>query len=43
MDAQYRPDQVEQEAQQYWENARSFKVTEQPGKETFYCLSSTRH
>ena len=39
MDAQYRPDQVEQEAQQYWENARSFKVTEQPGKETFYCLS----
>jgi len=39
MDAQYRPDQVEQEAQQHWENARSFKVTEQPGKETFYCLS----
>jgi len=39
MDAQYRPDQVEQEAQQHWENSRSFKVTEQPGKETFYCLS----
>ncbi|MEP4523148.1 MAG: leucine--tRNA ligase, partial [Alloalcanivorax venustensis] len=39
MDAQYRPDQVEREAQQHWENSRSFKVTEQPGKETFYCLS----
>ena len=39
MDAQYRPDQVEQEAQQHWDTARSFKVTEQPGKETFYCLS----
>ena len=39
MDAQYRPDQVEREAQQHWEDSRSFKVTEQPGKETFYCLS----
>ena len=39
MDAQYRPDQVEQEARQHWDTARSFKVTEQPGKETFYCLS----
>ncbi len=39
MDAQYRPDQVEREAQQHWEESRSFKVTEQPGKETFYCLS----
>ncbi|MBM1143525.1 MAG: leucine--tRNA ligase [Alcanivorax sp.] len=39
MDAQYRPDQVEREAQQHWENAQSFKVTEQPGKEKFYCLS----
>ncbi|WP_284455616.1 leucine--tRNA ligase [Alloalcanivorax xenomutans] len=39
MDAQYRPDQVEREAQEYWENQETFKVTEQPGKEKFYCLS----
>ena len=39
MDAQYRPDEIEREAQQYWENQQSFKVTEQPGKEKFYCLS----
>ncbi len=39
MDAQYRPDEIEREAQQYWENQQSFKVTEQPGREKFYCLS----
>ncbi len=39
MDAQYRPDQVEAQAQQYWEDNQSFKVTEEPGKEKFYCLS----
>jgi leucyl-tRNA synthetase len=39
MDAQYRPDQVEREAQTYWDRHRSFKVTEQAGKEKFYCLS----
>ena len=39
MDAQYRTDQVEAQAQQYWEDNQSFKVTEEPGKEKFYCLS----
>jgi len=39
MDAQYRPDQVEAQAQQYWEDNQSFKVTEEAGKEIFYCLS----
>ncbi|MGB2057587.1 MAG: leucine--tRNA ligase [Alcanivorax sp.] len=39
MDAQYRPDQVEAQAQQYWEDNQSFKVTEEVGKEKFYCLS----
>lgn len=39
MENQYRPDQVEQQAQQYWEAQQTFKVTEQPGKEKFYCLS----
>ncbi|MBM7332569.1 MAG: leucine--tRNA ligase [Alcanivorax sp.] len=39
MDAQYHPKQVEDEAQQHWEESGSFKVTEQPGKEKFYCLS----
>ncbi|WP_101676009.1 leucine--tRNA ligase [Alloalcanivorax mobilis] len=39
MDEQYRPDQVEDEAQSYWNQHQSFKVTEHPGKEKFYCLS----
>ena len=39
MDAQYRPDQIEAQAQQYWEDNQSFKVTEEAGKEKFYCLS----
>ncbi len=33
MDAQYRPDQIEAQAQQYWDNNQSFKVTEDAGKE----------
>ncbi len=39
MDAQYRPDQIEAQAQQYWEDNQSFKATEEAGKEKFYCLS----
>ncbi|MZR63696.1 leucine--tRNA ligase [Alcanivorax sp. DP30] len=39
MDAQYRPDQIEAQAQQFWEDNQSFKVTEEAGKEKFYCLS----
>jgi leucyl-tRNA synthetase len=36
---QYDPRQVEAQAQQHWEHNQSFKVTEDPGKEKFYCLS----
>ena len=39
MDAQYRPDQIEAQAQQHWDDNQSFKVTEDAGKEKFYCLS----
>lgn len=37
--AEYRPEQVETEAQQYWEAEGSFRVTEDPDKEKFYCLA----
>jgi leucyl-tRNA synthetase len=36
---QYRPQEVESSAQQYWEENQSFKVSEDTGKEKFYCLS----
>ena len=39
MENHYRPEQVEQQAQQYWEQTQAFKASEQPGKEKFYCLS----
>ncbi len=39
MDEQYRPEQIEQAAQQYWEAQQSFKVSEDPAREKFYCLS----
>ncbi|MFP1678121.1 leucine--tRNA ligase [Alloalcanivorax sp. C16-2] len=39
MDAQYQPKKVEDEARKHWEESGSFKATEQPGKEKFYCLS----
>ena len=35
----YRPAEVEAEAQQYWDSHHSFRVTEDPAKEKFYCLS----
>jgi len=35
----YQPGQIEAEAQQYWEAEGSFRVTEDPHKEKFYCLS----
>ena len=36
---QYQPGQVEQDAQQYWEEQQSFRVVEDTSKEKFYCLS----
>lgn len=35
----YNPKQVEQETQAYWEKNKTFKVTENPNKEKYYCLS----
>ena len=35
----YHPQAIEAEAQRFWEESRSFEVTEQPGKEPYYCLS----
>ncbi len=39
MDARYTPNQVETEAQQFWEQNGSFRVVEDPKKQKFYCLS----
>ena len=35
----YQPREIEAAAQSLWDAQQSFVVTEQPGKETFYCLS----
>ena len=35
----YQPAQIEAQVQSYWQEQDSFKVTEQPDKEKFYCLS----
>ncbi len=39
MDPHYRPEIVEADAQRYWNENQSFRVTETPGREKFYCLS----
>ncbi|MFM2482217.1 leucine--tRNA ligase [Celerinatantimonas sp. YJH-8] len=39
MQEQYNPHDIEPSIQQKWETQKTFKVTEQPGKEKFYCLS----
>ncbi|MDN3517320.1 leucine--tRNA ligase [Aquisalimonas lutea] len=39
MDHAYKPEIVEAEAQRYWEDHDTFQVSEEPGRETFYCLS----
>jgi leucyl-tRNA synthetase len=38
-DIPYRPAEVEAEAQRYWDEHHSFRVTEDPAREKFYCLS----
>ncbi len=35
----YNPSEIEQQAQQYWENNKCFEVTEDPEREKFYCLA----
>ncbi|SFI86801.1 leucyl-tRNA synthetase [Pseudomonas guineae] len=39
MQEQYSPREIETAAQSHWDAQNSFVVSEQPGKETFYCLS----
>jgi len=39
IDEQYHPSELEQTVQDYWEQNKSFAVTENPDKEKFYCLS----
>jgi len=39
MDSQYQPQNIEQEAQSHWENNQTFRASEDPDREKFYCLS----
>jgi leucyl-tRNA synthetase len=39
MEPQYRPEDIEHQAQDYWQQHKSFRVTEDPSREKFYCLS----
>jgi len=38
-DIEYKPEQIEQQAREYWNENRSFEVDEDPDKEAFYCLT----
>jgi len=37
--AAYEPRLIETALQQHWADSNAFKVTEEPGKEKYYCLS----
>jgi len=39
IDERYRPEAVEKAAQDYWRERSCFRVTEDPQREKFYCLS----
>jgi len=39
MDERYFPEQVEARVQRHWEETGAFRVTEDPSREKFYCLS----
>ncbi len=39
MQERYAPQRVEQDAQAYWDGSGSFRVTEDPAKPKYYCLS----
>lgn len=39
MQEQYHPEETESNVQRHWEEKRTFEVTEDPGKEKYYCLS----
>jgi len=38
-DDRYDPGKIERDVQKYWEDNQSFRVTEDPTREKFYCLS----
>ena len=35
----YKPERIEAEIQKRWDKSRTFRVTEDPSREKFYCLS----
>jgi leucyl-tRNA synthetase len=39
MHPNYLPESIEQQAQQYWEQTRSFRAKKEAGKPKYYCLS----
>ncbi len=39
MEEQYHPHKIEQVAQAFWQDKKSFNVSEQPDKDKFYCLA----
>jgi len=39
MTPEYQPSTIEQDAQSFWDRNQSFKATEDPSREKFYCLS----
>ena len=39
MQEKYHPQEIEQDAQQYWEKTAAFNATELSGKPKYYCLS----
>src|SRR4030067_187495 len=39
MQNKYNAHAIERDAQQYWEDRRSFRAVETPGKPKYYCLS----
>ena len=39
MESEYKPEQIEEQIQQHWEENKAFKAVEDPDKEKYYCLS----
>ncbi len=39
MDESYKPESVELEAREFWQENHTFEVDEDPGKDQFYCLT----
>ncbi len=39
MEEHYHPEIVEREARRYWQESKAFAVTEEPGREKYYCLA----